>query len=107
MTSGGNNFNHFAENQLTKFSARDAGDLVGLHIVQPHDISILQQAIDALQQWTQKWLLSLNIKKCKVVCYGRNVDKSYRPTYKLADSSNQDTTLERGEKNKGSGCVVR
>jgi len=48
MTSGGNNFNHFAENQLTKFSARDAageremapkcgslpqdaGDLVGLH----------------------------------------------------------------------------
>jgi len=26
MTSGGNNFNHFAENQLTKFSARDAGD---------------------------------------------------------------------------------
>ena len=26
MTSGGNNFNHFAENQLTKVSARDAGD---------------------------------------------------------------------------------
>jgi len=26
MTSGGNNFNHFAENQLAKFSARDAGD---------------------------------------------------------------------------------
>ena len=26
MTSGGNTFNYFAENQLTKFSARDAGD---------------------------------------------------------------------------------
>jgi len=26
MTSGGNNFNNFAENQLTKFNARDAGD---------------------------------------------------------------------------------
>jgi len=26
MTSGGNNFNHFVENQLTKFSATDAGD---------------------------------------------------------------------------------
>ena len=26
MTSGGNNFNHFAENQLTKFGARDVGD---------------------------------------------------------------------------------
>jgi len=26
MTSGGNNFNNFAENQLTKFSAGGAGD---------------------------------------------------------------------------------
>jgi len=26
MTSGGNNFNYFAENQLIKFSATDAGD---------------------------------------------------------------------------------
>jgi len=26
MTSAGNNFNHFAENQLTKFSARDVED---------------------------------------------------------------------------------
>jgi len=26
MTSGGNNFNHFAENQLIKFNARDSGD---------------------------------------------------------------------------------
>jgi len=26
MTSGGNNFNHFGENQLIKFNARDAGD---------------------------------------------------------------------------------
>jgi len=26
MTSGGNNFSYFAENQLTKFSAGDEGD---------------------------------------------------------------------------------
>jgi len=26
MTSGGKNFNHFAQNRPTKFSARDAGD---------------------------------------------------------------------------------
>ena len=26
MTSGGNNINHFAQNQLFKFSARNAGD---------------------------------------------------------------------------------
>jgi len=36
-----------------------------------------------------------------VVSYGRNVDKSH--TYKLADSSNQDTALERGEKIKDMG----
>jgi len=36
-----------------------------------------------------------------VVSYGRNVDKSH--TYKLVDSSNQDTTLERGEKIKDLG----
>jgi len=29
MTSGGNNFNHFAENQLIKFNAKDAGDAAG------------------------------------------------------------------------------
>jgi len=39
-----------------------------------------------------------------VVSYGRNVDKSH--TYKLADSSNQDTTLERGEKIKDLGALV-
>jgi len=26
MTSDGNNFNHFGDNQLIKFNARDAGD---------------------------------------------------------------------------------
>ena len=29
MTSCSNNFNHFAENQLTKFSARDFSEVVG------------------------------------------------------------------------------
>jgi len=28
MTTGCNNFNCFAENQVTKFSARDAGDFI-------------------------------------------------------------------------------
>jgi len=29
MTTGGNSVNYFAENQLTKFSARDVGDFSG------------------------------------------------------------------------------
>jgi len=71
------------------------------HIVQPYDINLLQHALDSLQKWTQKWLLSLNIKKCKVVSYGRNVDKTY--TYKLVDYSNQENALERVEKIKDLG----
>ena len=38
-----------------------------------------------------------------MVSYGRNVDKSHTYKLKLADSSNQDTALERGEKIKDLG----
>jgi len=33
------------------------------HIMQPEDHKLLQLALDALQQWSNKGLLSLNIKK--------------------------------------------
>ena len=56
MTSGGNNFNHFAENQLTKFSARDAGDFsdaVGEREMAPKCGSLPRDAGDlvGLQFW--------------------------------------------------------
>jgi len=47
MTSGGNNFNHFAENQLTKFSARDAGyfsDAAGEREMAPKCVSLPRDA---------------------------------------------------------------
>ena len=49
MKSGGNNFNHFAENQLTKFSARDAGDFsdaAGEREMAPKCGSLLRDAGD-------------------------------------------------------------
>jgi len=49
MTSGGNNFNHFAENQLTKFSARDAeyfSDAVGEREMAPKCGSLPRDAGD-------------------------------------------------------------
>jgi len=49
MTSGGSNFNHFAENRLTKFSARDAGDFsdaAGEREMAPKYGSLLQDAGD-------------------------------------------------------------
>jgi len=37
---------------------------------------MLQEGGDDLYKWTIKWLLNLNISKCKVISFGRNVDKN-------------------------------
>ena len=41
------------------------------------DSSSLQDDRNKLTNWTNEWLIKLNINKCKVVSYGRNVDHSY------------------------------
>jgi len=61
----------------------------------------LQCTLANLQSWSQKWLLSLNTKKCCVVSYGRSVDKTV--IYTLADHSNQEAVLERYDKVKDLG----
>jgi len=52
--------------------------------LQSSDNIILQSGVNELRDWTQHWLLSVNINKCKV---GRNVDKSY--IYNIIDINNQ------------------
>ena len=49
------------------------------------DSKILQYALDALQKWSEEWLLNLNINKCQVVTFGRSVDKSYKLIYTVRD----------------------
>ena len=44
----------------------------------------LREGIDELRVWTENWLLNLNISKCKVISFGRTVDKSH--TYNITDS---------------------
>ena len=36
------------------------------------DTIILQNAIDNMFQWTQKWLLQFNKDKCKILHLGKN-----------------------------------
>jgi len=36
---------------------------------------ILGSGIDSLKQWDDNLLLKLNISKCKIVSFGRHVDK--------------------------------
>ena len=42
-----------------------------------HDHTKLQDMINHVQTWADKWHLSLNINKCAVVSYGRQIDNSY------------------------------
>ena len=37
------------------------------HILQPQDQDMLQHALNLLHNWSQKWLLNLNINKCQVM----------------------------------------
>ena len=60
------------------------------HVTCNEDHKALQLGLNALQDWSNKWLLKLNILKCKTVSFGRNINKNY--TYSV-----QSTQLERLE----------
>jgi len=71
------------------------------HINESEDCHELQEAIDLLNKWSSQWLLKLNVKKCHIVSFGRNVDKSHK--YKIVDENNQVMELERQDKVKDLG----
>jgi hypothetical protein len=43
------------------------------HIINSSDCKLLQDDINNISQWSDKWMLKLNAAKCKVVSYGRTV----------------------------------
>ena len=43
-------------------------------ILDESDVAFLQNDLTNLQSWLDKWLLKLNINKCKVVSYGRRIE---------------------------------
>ena len=45
------------------------------HITCTDDYQILQETVDKIQQRTDVWLLKINVDKCKVMSYGRQVEK--------------------------------
>jgi len=47
------------------------------HVLNVNDCDTLQGGITTLHNWTKDWLLKLDVNKCKVVSFGRNVDNSY------------------------------
>ena len=69
----------------------------------PNDHCLLQKGIDALQHWSQQWLLKLNISKCNIVSFGKSVDKNY--VYSISQN-NQNLSLERKESFKDLGVIL-
>ena len=47
------------------------------HVTGEDDHVSLQTGLDVLQEWSDRWLLKLNISKCKTVFYGRNINYDY------------------------------
>ena len=57
------------------------------HLLQPGDQQILQNRVNELVEWTWRWLLTVNIKKCLVVSFGRDVNKNF--TYTIPQNNQQ------------------
>ena len=47
------------------------------HIINQLDNIKLQSSINALQEWSDRWMLKLNLSKCKIVSFGREVNNDY------------------------------
>ncbi|MFZ2540120.1 MAG: hypothetical protein WAX04_14670 [Oscillospiraceae bacterium] len=48
------------------------------HVKSVADSLKLQASLNEMQDWSEKWLLKLNIKKCKIISFGRNVDNDFK-----------------------------
>ena len=49
------------------------------------DSEALQRDIDSLEEWTRKWLLEFNVKKCHILTLGKIEDVKHTHRYTLAD----------------------
>ena len=74
------------------------------HIVGDIDNCFPQPGIDSLKQWSDHWLLKLNISKCKIVSFGRHVDKNY--VYNINENNQiRPTPLEYEESYQDLGVI--
>jgi len=55
------------------------------HVITDDDHQVLQKGLNTFQEWSGRWLLRLNIKKCTTAFYGRDVNYEYK--YYLSSTS--------------------
>jgi len=65
------------------------------------DADFLQQDLERLVQWSEKWLLKFNPSKCKVMHIGHNLNTSY-----IMKDGNHTAELESTDKEKDLGIYV-
>lgn len=96
-----NDLPEFCENSTDIYLFADDAKISKL-IRSQSDQQLLQQSVDKIQQWSDKWKLKLNINKCKVVCYGR--DRSTQGNYHMT-IENKDIILEQVDHFKDLGVI--
>jgi len=64
------------------------------HVITDDDYQVLQKGSNTFQEWSDRWLLRLNINKCKIAFYRRYANYEYK--YYLSS-----TDLERVDVIKG------
>ena len=64
------------------------------HILSESDQEMLQEGVDELYKWTIELLLNLNISKCVVISFGRNVEKNPIHMYKIS-GKDTDVSIKR------------
>jgi len=48
------------------------------HVITDDDRQVLQKGLNTFQEWSDRWLLRLNINKCKIAFYRRDVNYEYK-----------------------------
>jgi len=48
------------------------------HVIKDDDHQVLQKGLNTFQEWSDRWLLRLNINKHKIAFYGRDVNYEYK-----------------------------
>ena len=69
--------------KLAKISLFADDAKISKHIITEHDSKALQQALNTLTGWTEKWLLKLNVSKCQILSISRSnaIEYKYDITY--------------------------
>jgi len=66
------------------------------HVITDDDHRVLQNGLNTFQEWSDKWLLRLNINKCEIAFYGRDVNYEYKYYFSSTSPESVDVIKDLG-----------